>query len=136
MPTPDQIKLIHTLKGALALDADTYRAALAGYGAESSKDLTERKAKQFIDDLESKAIAAGVWKRKRSDFNGADALTLKIRALWAELYKAGKVEVNTDKALNSYVKRMTDINHIRWCSTAQKITLIEALKKWLARDGK
>ncbi|MBT0666365.1 DUF1018 domain-containing protein [Geobacter pelophilus] len=136
MPTPVQIKIIHTLKGALNLDEDTYRDVLATYGVASSKDLTPRKTLQLIQDLETKAQAAGVWKSKRKDFNpknGADAMTMKIRALWAELHKAGKVEANTETALAAYVKRMTSRDSIRWCTTAQKIVLIEALKKWLER---
>ncbi len=65
MSTPIQIKLIHTLKGALSLDNDTYRAILAGYGVASSKDLSLSKAGLLLKDLEEKAIAAGVWKNKQ-----------------------------------------------------------------------
>lgn len=58
------IKLIHTLKGALGLDEETYRATLAGYGVSSSKDLRPAQAALLIRDLEQKAVAAGVWKIK------------------------------------------------------------------------
>lgn len=137
MPTPVQIKLIHTLKGALSLNDETYRDILFGYGVSSSKDLPERKAKLLIDDLEIKAKAAGVWKMKRRDFkpqSGADPMTLKIRALWGQLFAEKKIEANTDTALAAYVKRMTGRDSIRWCSVPQKSVLIEAMKKWLARD--
>ena len=136
MATAVQIKLIHTLKGALCLDDDAYRAVLAGYGVESSKDLSDKKARLLVDDLEAKAINAGVWRQKRRDFRpdtNPDPMTRKIRALWAELHKAGKVELNNEKALSAYIKRMTCRDSIRWCSVAQKSVLIEAMKKWLKR---
>ena len=133
MATPQQIKMVHVLASALGLSRDLYLDCLGTYGVNSSKDLSDRKAAQLILDLEIKAKAAGVWKPKRSDFKAADPMTLKIRALWGELAKAGKIEANTDTALASYVKRMTGRDSIRWCSNAQKIVLIEAMKKWLER---
>lgn len=64
MATAKQIKLIHVVKGALLLDDATYRAMLAGYGVESSKDLRDAQAEVLLHDLQTKAEAAGVWKRK------------------------------------------------------------------------
>lgn len=127
--------MVHVLANALGMSRDLYLDCLASYGVKSSTELSERKAKQLLDDLEIKAKAAGVWQTRRRDFKpkSADAMTRKVRALWAELHQAGRVEANTDQALAAYVKRMTGRDSIRWCSVAQKTTLIEALKKWLAR---
>ncbi len=61
---PWQIKMIHTLKGALQLDDDTYRAILSGYKVTSSKELTAFTAGKLTEDLTAKATAAGVWKGK------------------------------------------------------------------------
>ena len=67
MATPGQIKKIHALKGALKLDDDTYRQILGGSGVKSSKDraFTILIADELIDDLERKAIAAGVWEKRK-----------------------------------------------------------------------
>ena len=137
MPATGQIKKIHALKGALRLDDDTYRDILSGYGVKSSTKLTIERADELIADLEDKAVAAGVWeKRDRAKAKrrlGDDPQTLKIQGLWASLHKAGKVECNSARALSAYVKRMTNKDALKWCSTCEKGRLIENLKAWLER---
>ena len=68
MANPKQIKLIHTLKSALALDDSTYRLILSGYGVESSKGLSFSRAEALIDDLTAKATASGAWVAKAQKF--------------------------------------------------------------------
>lgn len=137
MPTPAQVKKIHTLKGALKLDDDTYRAVLAGYGVTTSKKLCIQVADQLIADLEGKALAAGAWEKrdhaKAKRRLGDDPQTSKIQGMWAALHKAGKVQANSAKALSAYVKRMTGKDALRWCSSFEKGRLIENLKAWLER---
>lgn len=137
MPTPAQVKKIHTLKGALKLDDDTYRAILHGYGVTTSKKLCIQVADNLIADLEDKALAAGVWEKRNHEKTkrrlGDDPQVTKIERMWAELFKAGKVQSNTAKALSAYVKRMTGKDALRWCTSFEKGRLIEALKSWLER---
>lgn len=137
MPTPAQIKKIHTLKGALKIDDDTYRAILAGYGVTTSKKLCIQVADQLIADLESKALAAGAWEKrdhaKTKRRLGDDPQVTKIERMWSELHKSGKVQANSAKALSAYVKRMTNKDALKWCSSFEKSRLIEALKQWLER---
>ena len=138
---PWQIKMIHTLKGALQLDDDTYRAILSGYKVTSSKELTAFTAGKLIEDLTAKATAAGVW-----DVGARRAVPLRtladddqskmIRGLWIELHQAGKVRDGSEKALAAFVKRMSRKDSLSWCSVADKTAIIEALKKWLAREEK
>ncbi len=59
-----------------------------------------------------------------------------IRGLWIELHEAGKVRDPSEKALGAYVFRMIRNSALQWCSTADKTVIIEALKKWLAREAK
>ena len=139
---PWQIKMIHTLKGALQLDDDTYRGILSGYKVKSSKELTAFTAGKLIEDLTAKATASGVWKvgaihespgqRRKAE----DDMSRMIRGLWIELHEAGKVRDPSEKALGAYVFRMSRKSALQWCSTADKTVIIEALKKWLAREGK
>lgn len=137
MPTPAQIKKIHTLKGALKIDDDTYRAILAGYGVTTSKKLCIAVADSLIADLEEKATAAGVWEKrdhaKAKRRLGDDPQVTKIERMWSELHKAGKVQANSAKSLSAYVRRMTGKDALRWCSSYEKGRLIEALKAWLER---
>lgn len=135
MPSPQQIKKIHALKGSLKLDDDTYRAILGGYGVTTSTKLTIVKADQLIDDLTIKATAAGVWKSKSTPNPrlGDDPQARKIRAQWWQLHKDGKVEHNTDMALCAFVKRMTGKDSLKWCSSYEKGKVINGLKEWIER---
>ena len=141
MATQGQIKKIHTLKGALGLDDATYRDILAGYGVTTSTDrrFTLGKADELIRDLEAKAVAAGVWERRKPAKAAAarkladDAQSRKIRALWLELHAQGKVENRAETALLAYVKRMTGRDRLEWITSAQASRVIEAMKKWVER---
>lgn len=145
MATPAQIKKIHCLKGALTLDDDTYRLMLSAFGTKSSKDraFTYAKADEMIRDLEAKAVVAGVWEKRKPAKKAVgagssrpladDPQSKKIRALWIELHQAGRVQNPSEAALAAYVKRMTNVNDLRWITVRQASTIIEALKKWLER---
>ena len=142
MASPAQIKKIHILKSALKIDEETYRATLAGYGAKSSKDrsFTIGKADELIQDLVEKAVAAGVWEKRKPARKAKttrkladDDQSKKIRSLWIQLHQAGKVKNSSEEALAAYVKRMTKVAALQWLSVKEASTVIEALKKWLAR---
>jgi len=142
MATPAQIKKIHILKSALGIDEDTYRATLAGYGCKSSKDrdFTYAKADELIQGLEEKAVAAGVWEKRKPARKAATARKLadddqskKIRSLWIQLHQADKVKNPAESALLAYVERMTKVARLEWLSVKQASKVIEAMKKWLGR---
>lgn len=141
MATKAQIKKIHCLKGALKLDDDTYRAALAGYGAKSSKDksFTYAKADALIRDLEAKAVAAGTWEKRKPAARAKttkladDPQSKKIRALWLELHENGKVNNPSEAALLVFVHRITRVQRLEWLTVKQFSTVVESMKKWLER---
>lgn len=142
MPTQLQIKKIHALKGALGLDDDTYRAMLSGYKVKSSTKLSIPKAEELIRDLEEKAVAAGVWEKRKPARKAKttrkladDAQSRLIRSLWIQLHQAGKVKNSSEEALAAYVKRMTKVEALQWLDVKAASTVIEALKKWLAREA-
>ncbi len=61
-----------------------------------------------------------------------------IRGIWIELHEIGAVRDPSEKALASYVKRMTTVAALQWLDVKQAQLVIEALKKWRKRveDGK
>ncbi len=139
MPSQAQIKKIHALKGALKMDDDTYRLVLSGFGVKTSKKLSFKAADELLQDLESKAIAAGVWESRKPASKAKackladDPQSKKIRALWLELHACAKVKNPSETALAAYVKRMTGVSALQWLNTRQASTVIEALKQWLER---
>lgn len=145
MPTKIQTIKIHALKNKLGLDNDTYRDILGGYGVATSIKLTIVKADQLIEDLTKKALAAGVWEKRKPAAKAKatrkladDDQSKMIRGIWIELHEMGAVRDPSEKALASYVKRMTGMAALQWLGVKQAQTVIEALKKWRKRveDGK
>lgn len=142
MATGIQIKLIHTLKGALCLDDDAYRDVLAGYGVKTSTKLSEAKAAQLIEDLEAKAVQAGVWKRKtrrtgkawkrpkNMDHRGEsrDEQLHKIEALLT----VGKRPWSYADAL---AKAICKVDKIAWVGEDDLYKIITALRKQAQREG-
>lgn len=140
MPTPNQIKKIHALKGALKLDEDTYRATLGGYGVKTSTRLSITKAEELISDLTRKAVATGAWEVRKPAAKAKTARKLAdddqsrmVRGIWIELHQLGAVRDPSEAALASYVKRMTGVQALQWLDVVQAQGLIEVLKKWRKR---
>ena len=142
MATPAQIKKIHILKSALKLDDDTYRATLAGFGAKSSKDrsFTLTKADELIQDLVEKAVAAGVWEKRKPARKAKatrrpadDPQSKMLRAYWIQLHQAGKVTNPAESALVAFARRMTRKDALEWLSDRDVTVVKKALKEWLER---
>lgn len=140
MATPAQIKKIHALKGALKMDDELYRELLAGFKVNSSTKLSIPKAEELIQDLEEKAIAAGVWEKRKPARKAKttrkladDEQSRLIRYLWIQLHQVGKVKNSSEDALGAYVKRMTGIAALQWLDVKQASKVIEAMKKWMER---
>ena len=136
-----QITKIHALKGALKLDDETYRATLAGYGVKTSTKLSFTKADQLISDLAQKAIASGVWEDRKPPRKAQpaprrladDPQSSMLRGLWIELHKLGAVKDPYEKALCSFVKRMTRKDALQWLSDRDVTKVKKALVDWAAR---
>lgn len=133
------IAKMHVAKKQLGLDDDTYRDALERVtGKRSAKDMTDGERSAVILFFTN----AGFQNRPaapRSD--GRKKLTGKyagkVQALWIGGWNLGLVKNKDDAALLAFVKRQTGIDHTRFLrdgDDAHKV--IDALKGWLARDGK
>lgn len=130
-----EIKLIHVGRRELGLDDETYRAMLHSVaGVSSSSDLTWQDRQKVLEHLKRKGFKV---KSKAAPAAAGkpvyDPQYAKIVALWAALHAAGAVHVNTEAALRVYIKRTTGLADYRFCNNAQAVTVIESLKKWLAR---
>ncbi|MCH5051166.1 gp16 family protein [Pectobacterium aquaticum] len=129
------IKLIHVAKRDRKLDDDTYRQFLVNYaGVNSTRDMTERQLQQVLDAM--KQLGFKVKSTKPHKITATDAQSKKIRALWLEMSDAGYVRDSSERAINAYVHRITDVGRLEWLSTDQASRVIESLKQWQARERK
>ncbi|MEI7250301.1 regulatory protein GemA [Pectobacterium versatile] len=129
------IKLIHVAKRDRKLDDDTYRQFLVNYaGVDSTRDMTERQLQQVLDAM--KLLGFKVKSTKPHKITATDAQSKKIRALWLEMADAGYVRDSSERAINAYVHRITDVGRLEWLSTDQASRVIESLKQWQARERK
>lgn len=125
-----EIAKIHVAKKALGLCDESYREILfQEAGCRSAKDLDEAGRRRVLDRFRGLGFQELGGRRK----NAANPQHSKIRYLWRDLHRAGAIENNSDKALDSYVRRMTGASSLRFLTSDQSWRLIEAMKRWLAR---
>ena len=136
----NQLAVIHIAKKELGLEDDAYRAMLSRVaGKTSSRDMTDAERRRVIDEMHRLG-----WKpQQRRKIGSKDQkqrlegkYAPKLQALWISAWHLGVVRDNSDAALLKYVKRQTGLDHTRFLhypDDARKA--IEALKKWLEREG-
>lgn len=150
MATPKQIKLIHVVKGALLLDDATYRAMLAGYGVASSKDLRDAQAELLLHDLQTKAMQAGVWKkkaapagkgRKPGNLQRPDWQSLPSRGRLSRAKQLEKIEALLTVGGKSWeyaealAQRICKVDKLAWVPEQELYKIITALRKQAVREG-
>lgn len=127
------IKLIHIAKTQLNLDDDTYRKLLLTVTKKNStKDMTIWELEKVLDNLKSKGFKVKSSK-KTGKITATEPVHKKIRSLWLELADAGEVKNRSEKAINSYVKRITGVEVMNWLTQKQAMVVIESLKSWQSR---
>jgi phage gp16-like protein len=125
---------IHVAKKALCLDDTAYREILLLVtGTDSAACLNEADRHRLIEHFRGLGFERVKGSRRRN--NSANPMHSKIRYLWRDLYRAGAIRDNSDAALDSYVRRMTGADSLRFLDRYQAWNLINALKQWLARTG-
>lgn len=134
--TPKQIGMIHGLAKRMGLDDAAYREALSAEGVASSKKLTVAQAGALIERWNAGAPArrASSGRSPRTTASGRFAPIL--RALWIAGYNLGVVREPDDTALIAFVQRQRKVDHTRFLTErTDALAVVEALKKWLARDA-
>ncbi len=125
---------IHIAKKELGLSDGEYRDLIADTvsGKGSAADLDDRQLQQLLDRLH----ALG-WRPRlpRSAERPLPATVWKARHLWLQLYERGVVHSSQWTALARFAKRMTGIGDLRHLTGKQGAIVIEALKRWLERQG-
>ncbi|QPC44496.1 regulatory protein GemA [Kaustia mangrovi] len=140
--TKAQIGAIHALKARAGLDEEAYRDMLeTRTGKRSSTALSRAEAIAVIDHLKlvSNRSGDGVETASKTA-RGAQRLDGPYagvcRALWISAWNLGLVRDRTDRALVSFVRRQTGIDHLNWVrDPAEGRQVIEALKSWIARGA-
>ncbi len=143
---------IHVAKKQLGMQEDDYRAVLARVtGKRSSKDMDEAERGRVLAEFkrlgfQNKTNKEGPNVSSPGRASGAPRLLAKklegkyapkLQALWIAGWNLGIVRDRSDAALLAFVKRQTGLDHTRFLHHPQDgARAIEALKGWLARDGK
>lgn len=106
------------------------------YGKGSTIELTHKQAADYLKHLEHLGYGSKRVPRKSTpSTNVASAGDLSqedyIRMLWTKLGKAGKVREPDDKGLNKFIAAKIGVDHLTWCSSKQKTSVISMLRRWL-----
>lgn len=139
--TKKQCARIHILKQALYLSDDDYRAALASFGVESSKDLTFHNAELLIHRFEQ-ALPSNHPQRSSTKYENLGirynwalrrhyATPKQLRMLEALWMSSPNVRQKTTQALEHFAKRITGKEKLEWLliDDVQKVKkAIEALR--------
>lgn len=147
MSTPKQRQKIGFIRKLLGLDAgDTYYEMLLDYGIESSKDLTDSQAQEFLNRLKNMAIGAGVYKPRINfvfkslqfeDLANRDGMATpkqlrKIEAMWVDVSVKTQPE-DIKRSLNSFIKRITGKGDIKFVEQNDVQKIIKALSEMKAK---
>lgn len=143
----EELAKIHIAKAELlqsrpGFTEETYRDILWQAGKVGSASELDFKGRQLVlarfKELGWKVKHKGKGvPREKSRPLAQDEWSRKIRALWLTLHDLGALRDSSEKALNSYVKRMVGIDDVGWIKDwKDACTVIEALKKWIVRVEK
>ena len=140
---------VHIGKKALGWNDEVYRDVIElQFGKRSAADLTDAQLVDLVEHLKTlgfkPAPAAGCQPfgtgQRRSGVKPtaqAARFVSKVRALWIAGHNLGLVENPSESALAAFVERQTGLASSAWLRDAKDAAkVIEALKAWLAREGK
>ncbi|WP_432769783.1 MAG: regulatory protein GemA [Sphingopyxis sp.] len=126
------IKMIHVAKRDVGIEDSDYRAMLERVtGTASLREMSDRQHQAVIGELKRMGFQAKPRAGKLAGPYGA-----KLNALWLSGWNLGVVTNRSEDALIAFVERQTGIAHVNWVrDRADAMKAIEALKKWIAREG-
>lgn len=133
MPTNAEYAKINIACKELGLDK--YVLIADRYRVKSSKDLSRRQTFDLLEYFKSRGVRFRRAKDSKTSPKYDDPQMRKVVAIWITMHKAGVVRNGSDLALQKYVKRVTGLDNLQWCTGHQLNVLIESLKDWAARTG-
>ena len=134
---------LHIARKELALDEDTYRAALQRIaGASSARDLSDEAIERVLAEFRRRGWRPGKARGGRSARRARrwrppakHAHQRKVWALWGELKRRGVWRDPNPASLVKFVRRLTGVDDPDWLTPAQSNKVIEALKDIGHRAG-
>lgn len=137
----NDLAMIHIAKAQLGWDEDHYRDVMAAvcHGIRSAGELDFALRKRFMQHLRECGWDGGS-KRRPNDRSARKGKPLtpkqaKMFSLWQQLADAGLVRDRRMSALRAWCAAESKVDQMEWLNTAQENTLIESLKRWLARKN-
>jgi len=131
---PFQRKSIGYFRKILGIDDDTYKEILANYNVDSSKNLTYQYANELLNNLKNKAISLNLYSPKLkyenmfSRYGMATPKQLRmIEAMWADVSNQSTLMLK-QKALNKFVKKITNKDHIKFLTKDDIKKVVLAIK--------
>ena len=131
------LQLIQIGKRDLALDDDMYRDMLEKtVGVRSAKNLSQWQLSKVLDHMKG----LGFKPKKSSKPKPRAPEVAKIKAIWITMHEQGFIRNGSDKAIDSYVKRMTSKTNsagvacAAWLKSNQAAEVLESLKAWHFRS--
>lgn len=134
-----ELAKIHMAKKDLGLSEETYRDIVyvaSGNKSDSAGNLDSRGRHAVLERFAELGWQAKPAKKaKHTRRLAGDPQSKMLRALWIQLHQAGKVNDPSEKALCSFVKRMTGKDALQWLSDRDVTVVKKALADWQARKG-
>ena len=137
--TDGQIRIIHTLKGVLGADDDTYRGTLEElFGITSSKLLSFNQAERFIEIMKNAAIRRGLWTTIENKYENLEnrpgmaspAQLRMIEGIWHERYPQSdiKAEAASLRAFLYNRFRVSDLRFLDGRTAGKVLTALKAIR--------
>lgn len=115
-------------------DDDLHAIVYRETGKDSMKKLTQGEVNDLARVLQNmKDSAHASVAEKRTDTGGDPRTISQRRKIYQLCYDLGWNDDN--RRINGFVKRMCGVDRVEWLTQAQCYTVIEALKKMVARQA-
>lgn len=145
---PKLIQLIHIAKQRLAMDEYTYRALLLRItNKESTKEMTITELMKVFEEMKKKGFKPTSRRHHSPRTHQATArskIASKIRAIWIDMAKQGKVRDGSEQALNTWVRSVANpilqkqnrpiVLNVGALEDDIATIVLERLKKWQTRE--
>lgn len=123
MATQKQIQLIHVLKQKHGIEDEVYLGMLAGFGVESSKQLSGTQAAEFIEQLNKTD------RRARGDGFATDKQIFAAKKMWQER-SFKQTEEEKEKALKNFLYKKFGKSQLYDLTRQEASELIRTFANW------